>query len=313
MAMPMPHIRPTLTALGLLVFCLSGCGRKPEPKQAPSITVTTGILDWSGWQKWIQEPPRLVLTDQLDGETQRLVNEQTKLFVTLVTEPKTPVAKAPDQGQRLETLKTAFLNNSYNQQTLTYPSGNETYLNAYGEVTYRTRTTNINIPHLDRWSRYQGIVRSLQLSNLATSIISLERQSGYDLQDLGQQRNSGGPVGVQARADTDWINGTLTPFLNQLKAIETPPAGAPSGHIEQARQRWQGFETNELVLIKRVIGERTLAETVASPDGAFSLQGRGQLCAVIKVAGRELFFPAGTRVDGLRFINVQVGQAPASE
>lgn len=290
---------------GLLALGVnSGCRPTPSPEKPAPKLVTTGIVDWSGWQKWVQSPPRLVLLDGLDPQTEHLIKEQTSLFKTLIAEPK-PSASTQDVAGRLEQLKTSFLTTAYTQRISAYTSDGDSFVNEFGEISYRTRSASINIPHIDRWDRYRGTIQGLQPANLPTVIIALERQAKNDLQDLEHQRGSGGPVGLQARADVEWILNTLQPFVAQLKATGTPSSKGPQADLEQTKQRWGLFETNELQLLKRVIAQRTKTETIADDDGTFLLDGEGRLCAIITVAGRELYFPADTRDIGLRFLNVR--------
>lgn len=287
----------------------SGC-KKPTPPTPPTpthrVVTTSGILDWSDWQKWIQAPPRIVLTDNLDLETRKLIAKQTKLFNTLITEPR--VIAPENKEEKLKKLKDAFINTGYNKnhRYSTYYSNYSSGIDDYAETAQRGRTITLNVPHYDRWDRYRGAVQGLQFSNLTNTILLIERQSSNDLKDLSSHLNHSGVAGAQARADSGWIQDTLTPLITKLKLLDSNEPVINFNEVDQAREEWQRFEENQLRLIKRVITERTKAEAIATANGSFNLAGQGRLCAIIKVAERELYFPANTPNVGLRFLNVRI-------
>ncbi len=303
------------SSLALCVL-LAGCS-KPKPQPTPpaptvqTVITTSGIVDWSGWKRWIRETPRMVLVDNIDTETQRLISEQTRLFKVLVSEPEA-VPVGTNLNKELETLKTAFLNRAYNKHNFYYNGGNN--VTSTDTTTYYSSSSavRINVPHFDCWDRYRRMVQGLQVSNLETTIFTLERQSGYDQKDLAEQKGSNGIIGAQARADLNWQASTLTPFIESLKRLSTPKVPATTD-VARARNQWQGFETNQLPLIQRVMTDRTIAVTTANDDGSFSMIGKGQLYAIVTVAGRELYFPANGRdAPGLLFVNIHTKSVPSA-
>lgn len=82
--MPSNHIiesiRPITKLIPLLVL-LAGC--------SPQAEVRTGVLDWSPYEQWVKEPPRLVYVAALDGDSLNLLSRSVQLAEAVLT-PESP-------------------------------------------------------------------------------------------------------------------------------------------------------------------------------------------------------------------------------
>jgi len=104
--------------------------------------------------------------------------------------------------------------------------------------------------------------------------------------------------------DSAWLKGGMTKVLDNLKKIGKSSFVSPTSPAEKAREEWTEFEATELPLIQKVIDANTLAEVPLEEDGSFWIEGRGQPVAVIKVAGRQLYFTL-KQPGALRFFNLE--------
>lgn len=267
---------------------LLGACRKQQtsaPPPAPPVTITHGILDHSRWSKWVQGSPRIILVSSLDIPTNKLIATQTRIFTALLTPDPDPAPLATGDVQaQLDAVK-----NSFPAKGQTHPG-------------YLARP--IEVPHHERWDSYRRTVAHATLTNLPGLIKQLEAKIAGDIRELEVQLNSHGLSGAQARADTAWLDGSMTNVLERMKKIGKSSFVSPSSPAEKARDEWVRFEATELPLIKQVIDANTLAEAPVNSDGSFSVNGQGLPVAVIQVAGRQLYFPL-QQPGELRFLNVK--------
>lgn len=254
---------------------LPGC--KPSKVAPPSDQAgrtVSGRIDWSEWQRWVQTPPRVALVSDIDSDTLELISRQSELFLTVIGKSSASSANTLPETE-LSRLKDAFFASS-------------------------SRTANSPVPTVERWDRYSNAVRRIQPDSMATSVTTLEAYVNRDRQDLTPKTGNNGDSGRQARSDLAWIDSAVMPILRRLK--EHQASAKPALTVEQARNQWQTFETDSLPKIASAIESATTASAEVAADGTYVLQGRGQLVAIVPVAGRNLYFPVDSAAPGLRFL-----------
>jgi len=297
----------------------SACEKKqPRPQPAPAVTTTKGILDYSHWNKWVQDPPRIILVSSVDVPTDKLIATQARIFTTLVSPPPDVKAlPAIDVQAQLDAVKDSFADTRRVTPgplpvTVSTPTRERFIIDSGTTITTTsTRRTNtyydtapITVPQQDRWDSYRRTVAHANLTNLPGIITQLERKIESDIRDLEYQLTSHGPAGFQAHADTAWLRESMTDLVNRLKKVGKTTFVSPTSPAELARKEWAQFEATELPLIKQVIDDNTISTTTVNPDGSFTIKGRGQPIAVITVAGRQLYFSV-KRPGALRFFNME--------
>lgn len=284
----------------VLIAAACGCKKAPPPKPpAPvaKISVTTGILDYSKWAKWVQTTPNVILVSTIDTPTTQLIGTQVRIFTTLVSPPEETLATAGDVQSQLDAVKNSF------------PAKQQTY--AYSLGSGYSTNTKIDIPHQDRWDAYRRTVLHANLTNLPSIISQLDQKIQNDLQDLDPQLRSSGVVGAQARADSQWLNGQMAKLLGRMKQVGKASFVSPLSPVEKAREEWLQFENTDLPLLKQVLESKTVSEAPVDSTGRFEIKGQGTVVAVVTVAGRQLYFPVSNS-GALRFFNIETTAKPVS-
>ena len=110
-----------------------------------------------------------------------------------------------DPEQRLLALKAKFP--AMRTETVHYPK--------------KPGSQTIEVPHVDIYSYYKGMVQTATLQGLPVSLQRMETRIESDLSQLHSETASLNNKinAAQASRTITWINGTLRPYLAQLKAI----------------------------------------------------------------------------------------------
>ena len=86
----------------------------------------------------------------------------------------------------------------------------------------RFDTIEIQVPHIDVWSKYHGAVLSANLASLPIVVARLEASAKTDADALRQQANTASGKSARRQADLTarWLTGPLQGYLKQLKTLQ---------------------------------------------------------------------------------------------
>lgn len=278
-------MKPILSALQLLGIAIFffGCAPTeeslpPEPPPAPPakirVPIRSGILDWSAYDRWLAEPPQLVQIERLDRNTARLLAKGTHLAETILTEPTAaPDSNHADAIASLKHRAPGSVATSYYDKTRK-PSTT---------VTVRTQQSLMDTYN----RRWRGITES----NLDSIVTQLSRQVDRDTQLYKANSSTSSRGGAQSSANLQYIQlwATLLGEANRLLVQMNQPA-EPTDR-ERALAEWREFQERDLPLLHRLIEQNEIARHPISPDGAYEVEGDGELLLHFSAGSATLYYP----------------------
>lgn len=249
----------------------------PKPREI-HVQVRTGIIDWQPYDRWLANPPTLVLISQIDATTRNLLQERMRLSEVILSTTDEPAKK--DYTAAVEQLKK-------------YAPGP-----VRGETAAKVITTQQHVVdnYVRRWS-------SITPSNLGSVVAQLEMQYERDVEQFrGNVSHTKG--GSQASANLSYVEKWRPVLISAKRLVEEMQAPAAISAREKALAEWTVFQEHDLPIVERVIREKTLDEVSVLADGSFEVEGPGEILIQIEVAGQKiLYFKQGRH--RFRFFNEQ--------
>jgi hypothetical protein len=169
-------------------------------------------------------PPPTAKTSPTESVPVRVAGQRrTTNFEQRLAELK--AAFPPKRSENAFYLKDKIYSTTPTRTTVTQAIGNSAISTATTgtgvRVSGKLDTSMIEVPHPDVHSYYKGMVQTATLQSLPISLQRIEARIEGDLTRLrGETHSLSNTIhATQARGTVAWINGTLRPYLAQLKSI----------------------------------------------------------------------------------------------